>query len=295
MSSEQKSSDANAKLFKRGCITNGSGLAILGAVAYFLGIHTYVLVALGMQYAVFLLHGLPKRSETFYDLSGSFTHLAVVFTSLVSETRARSPRQMFAAVAAVIWMTRLGTFLFSRILKDGKDERFDRLKPVWLAFMGAWTLQALWVSLIQLPVVLLNSHDDVTATTTVDLAAMGLWVLGFLLEATADTQKQAFRHDPANRQKYIATGLWRYSRHPNYCGEIMMWSALAVLASVAGFHAAWLSPLFTVFLLTKVSGVPMLEKAGLKKWGDDAAYLHYMQNTSCIVPWFPASQGTKSE
>lgn len=291
MSSDTDTASRDAKLYKRGMVTNGCGVIILGVVSYFLGLQTYVLIALGLQYAVFLFHGLPMRSEKFYDLSGSFTHLALVFTSLVSERRERSPRQLFAAVAAVLWMTRLGTYLYSRILKDGKDERFDRLKPVWLSFMGAWTLQAVWVTLIEMPVVLLNSHDDLAATTNLDLAAMACWVIGYIVEATADTQKQAFRNIPSNRSKYITTGLWRYSRHPNYFGEILMWSSLAVLASMAGLHAAWLSPLFTVLLLTKVSGVPMVEKAGLEKWGNDPAYMHYMEKTSCIVPWLPAPRG----
>jgi len=288
MSSDDADASRNLKLYKRGMLTNGCGLLILGGIKYFLGLNTYVMIALGMQYGVFLLHGLPMRSEKFYDLSGSFTHLALVFTSLVSERRARSPRQLFAAVAAILWMARLGTFLYSRILKDGKDERFDRLKPVWLSFMGAWTLQAVWVTLIELPVILLNSFDDLEATTNLDFACMVFWAIGFVVEATADTQKQAFRNVPSNRSKYITTGLWGYSRHPNYFGEILMWSSLSILASAAGFHAAWLSPMFTVLLLTKVSGVPMVEKAGLEKWGKDPAYMHYMQKTSCIVPWLPA-------
>jgi len=89
---------------------------------------------------VFILHGLPNRSEKFYDLSGSLTHLAVVGTALLVEDEKKNGRQLFAALAATVWMTRLGTFLYNRILRDGKDERFDRLKIVWLSFMGAWTI-----------------------------------------------------------------------------------------------------------------------------------------------------------
>jgi len=301
--SEQAEQPVNrTKLYVRGTISNLAGFGILGSIAYFLDLGRYVAVASGIQMAVFALHGLPQNSEQIYDLSGSFTHLAVVAAALVAETKVRTPRQLFAALASVVWMTRLGTFLYSRILRDGKDARFDHIKPVWLSFMGAWTIQALWVTLIQLPVVLLNDRDDATGTTLVDLLLMALWLLGFLVEAAADTEKMAFRDDAANRHKFITTGLWRYSRHPNYFGEILMWSCMAGLASVSAIrqgipelHCGWFSPAFTAVLLLRVSGVPMVEKAGLKKWGSDPAYVHYIKNTSCVIPWFPACEPIEQE
>uniref|UniRef100_A0A7S3ZC58 Steroid 5-alpha reductase C-terminal domain-containing protein n=1 Tax=Lotharella globosa TaxID=91324 RepID=A0A7S3ZC58_9EUKA len=289
------------KLYLRGCVSNGIGLAILFSLSYYLGLQRYVLIAGGIQLLVFVIHGLPYRSEKFYDLSGSFTHLSVVASSLIIDVRKRSPRQVFAALAAVVWMSRLGTFLYARILRDGRDVRFDALKPVWLSFMGAWTIQAVWVSLVELPVVLLNDRDDNLELGIVDLIAMGLWILGFLLEAAADSQKMAFRDKAENKGRWIRTGLWRYSRHPNYFGEILMWGSLSFLSSSStGFsastqeeavmHFAWLSPLFTAFLLLLVTGVPMVEKAGLKKWGSEPEYVHYMKNTSCLLPWFPAPE-----
>merc|ERR1719469_1578485 len=159
-------------------------------------------------------------------------------------------------------MTRLGTFLYIRILKDGKDARFDHLKGAWLAFCGAWTLQACWVCVIQL---------------------LLLWLVGFGCECAADVQKFAFRLDAANRGAFITHGLWRYSRHPNYFGEILIWSSTALAVSVAGLRAsdpsllwAWLSPAFTALLLLRVSGIPMVEAAGTKQWGDDPRYRHYV-------------------
>jgi steroid 5-alpha reductase family enzyme len=291
-----------AKLYVRGTVSNLAGVSILASIAYFLDLGLYVAVAGGLQLAVFLLHGLPQSSEKFYDLSGSFTHFAVVAASLMSQTKLRTPRQLFVAIASVVWMTRLGTFLYSRILRDGKDARFDHIKPVWLSFMGAWTIQAVWVTLIQLPVVLLNDRTDAAGTGSVDVVLMALWLFGFLFEAAADTQKMVFRDDPANKHRFITTGLWQYSRHPNYFGEILMWSCMAGLASVSALHsgilalhAAWLSPAFTAVLLLRVSGVPMVEKAGQKKWGDDPAYQQYMKSTSCILPWFPAGENSEKK
>ena len=314
------SSTSVQKLNVRGAVTNALGLLVLFGISCIReGLWLYVAIACAIQYAVFALHGLPHRSEKYYDLSGSFTHLAVVAASLF-ETRARTPRQQLLSLGSVVWMTRLGTFLYIRILKDGKDTRFDHLKGAWLAFCGAWTLQACWVCVIQLPLLLLNTRDDTAAPLgPVDGLALLLWLVGFGCECAADVQKFAFRLDAANRGTsawskcppwqcpcpapvppqgaaggfeharhsqsrgqatgrpaiasgararrlrgrrfhtavdqvgaFITHGLWRYSRHPNYFGEILIWSSTALAVSVAGLRAsdpsllwAWLSPAFT--------------------------------------------------
>merc|ERR1711871_556951 len=211
-----------AKLYVRGCISNGLGLLILYGCARGLGVENHVYISAGIQLAVFLLHGLPFSSERFYDLSGSFTHFSLVAYSLAASPRVRTPRQVLLALFSVVWMTRLGTFLFARIQKDGKDERFDKLKACWLSFLGAWTLQACWVTLIQLPVILLNNRDDPSPLGSVDAVSLVLWVVGFLFEFTADIEKATFRADPANKSRFITTGAWALSRHPNYFGEIVI-------------------------------------------------------------------------
>jgi len=199
------------------------------------------------------------------------------------------------AQASVAWMTRLGSFLYLRISKDGRDERFDDLKKTWWSFLGCWTIQALWVVVIQTPVILINSRQDTTPLGPADYAAVAFWILGFMIEFCADNEKFVFRSNQDNRSKFITSGIWAYSRHPNYFGEILMWAALALSAGftkdIKG-HAsplfAWLSPVFTAFLLLFVSGVTMVEKAGNEKWGHLPEYQHYVKNTSCLIPWFPA-------
>jgi steroid 5-alpha reductase family enzyme len=255
-----------------------------------LGLPKYVAIAAGIQVAVFLLHGLPNRSEKFYDLSGSLTHFALVAASLM-ETRARSPRQILTALFSTAWMTRLGTFLFTRISRDGKDSRFDDISPVWLSFLGAWHLQAAWAVLTQLPVLLLNDGPDVAAVGAVDAACLAAWVVGFYLEFASDLQKFTFRGIKENNDKFISHGLWCLCRHPNYLGEIFMWMAMATCVSTTaaangrpGLRFAWLSPAFTSFLLLCVSGVPLVEKAGLKKWGADPAYQAYLRRTPLLLP-----------
>ena len=314
-------------LYLRGACSCALFLGILFIVGYSFGVELFAALALGVQLVVFALHAFPNNSEKFYDLTGSATHLALVLAScLLGGRREWSPRQLFVAVASSLWLSRLGTYLYSRILRDGKDERFDALKPVWVSFLGAWCGQAVWVMFIQLPVVLLNgSSDTAPATTLLDVAGMLLWFVGFAFEVAADTQKIAFRSRRANKKRWISTGLWRYSRHPNYFGEILMWSSMALVASSAplakvfdcaasavaaadlgalascagGLHSrlvgAWISPAFTAFLLLKVSGVPMLEALGAKKWGEEAAYVHYVKHTACVVPWWPAPEVAEVE
>lgn len=170
----------------RGCLTNGIPLGLFYVIGKYLDLAIYVYISLGIQYLVYLLHGLPFKSEKFYDLSGSVTHFALVVASLTLTSSTKSPRQIMIALASVIWMVRLGSFLFLRIEKDGKDGRFDPLKKNWLAFLGAWTVQALWVVLIQMPIILINLKEDQAPITWVDLAMLATWVFAFIIEVAAD-------------------------------------------------------------------------------------------------------------
>lgn len=284
--------DAAQKNLKVGLVSNGVAITGLLLISSALGLQKYALLALAIQWAVFLVHGLPFCSEKFYDASGSMTHLSLVVMSLL-EDPLRHPRQILTSVMAVMWLTRLGSFLFNRIVVDGKDDRFTELKKSTLRFMGAWTIQALWCFLIDLPVLIVNASPAGSgmSLSLQDVFGIALWTFGFLFEVVADGQKAAFRAKPENKGRFITEGLWRYSRHPNYFGEIVMWVGVCVSCANTWTGVQWmglLSPLFTTFLLTKVSGVPMLEKAGQKKWGHLPAYTHYMENTACIVPWQPA-------
>lgn len=274
------------------------GVAVVLMVAVVVGLISalaelpwrYAGIAFALQWGFFLLHGWPQRSEKLYDASGSLTHMALVIAALTADPL-RSPRQVVNGVLVVVWCTRLGTFLFNRIARDAKDSRFDKIKQQFWSFSIAWSLQVAWVFLLDLPVLITNTEYVQPPLDFFDAVGWGLWVVGFLVEAVADAQKLTFRSDPLNRGRFITCGLWRYSRHPNYFGEILMWVGICTSCSscLSGWGwVSWLSPVFNAFLLLKVSGVPMLEKAGEAKWGVESAYRHYMQNTSCIVPWRPA-------
>jgi steroid 5-alpha reductase family enzyme len=193
-------------------------------------------------------------------------------------------------------MTRLGSFLFLRIKKDGQDARFDVFKICQVSWMGCWSSQAIWVIMIQLPILLINERDDSAEYKIKDYITisvfMVLWVIGFICETAADNEKFVFKCRAENRGKYINSGIWRYSRHPNYFGEILMWLCISLLViskdlKDGPMYSALVSPGFTMFLLLGVSGIPMVDASGWKRWGHLEEYKAYMKNTSVLIPWFP--------
>lgn len=266
------------------------GVAMMLLFGYGLGLLPFVALSIGLQWGVYLVHGLPNNSEKFYDASGSVTYLALILASLLAKQQ-HNARAITNSILVVVWCTRLGSFLFARILKDGKDSRFDAFKRHWLRFLGVWTLQAGWVFLVSSPALVMASSENCAAKSVSFLDVLGwcCWVAAFLFEVVADAQKAAFRGNSANAHNFITDGLWAYSRHPNYFGEICMWIGICISGSSCfsgGEWLAWISPLTTFLLLTRVSGVPMLEKKGEQAWGKLPEYQWYMKHTPCIIPAF---------
>jgi steroid 5-alpha reductase family enzyme len=238
------------------------------------------------------------QTERFYDLTGSLTYIAVTIVAVLLGPTPDT-RSYVVLALVVVWAVRLGSYLFTRIRKVGKDDRFDAIKPSFIRFLNTWTLQGLWVS-ITLAAALAAITTDVRKGLGV-LAVIGLvvWLAGFGLEATADRQKSRFRSDPANRGVFIQTGVWAWSRHPNYLGEITLWAGVALIA-VPVLHgwqwATLISPVFVFLLITRLSGVPMLEKKADAKWGGRPDYEAYKQRTPVLVlrPPGTASRGRGS-
>jgi len=246
-----------------------------------------VLVGLAflIQWLVFIPSFL-QQTEHFYDLTGSLTYLSITTLALIL-TPGTDARSFLLFSMVIIWALRLGTFLFRRIQKAGKDDRFDEIKPNFMRFLNAWTLQALWITLTSSAALI-----AITSATrkSIDIfAVIGLlvWLFGFGFEVTADAQKSRFNADPANKGKFINSGLWSKSRHPNYFGEIVLWIGVLIIALpvLRGWQwVALISPLFVTLLLTRVSGVPMLEKKAAKKWGGQADYEEYKRRTPVLIP-----------
>ena len=240
----------------------------------------------------FLLHWLvfiPSyyyQTEHYFDLTGSVSYVASVITAIVMHPLL-DLRGLIIAILVAIWAIRLGSFLFIRVRKAGHDRRFAELKKSFWRYLFTWTLGGAWVF-----ITMAAALASITSMTQRPLGVwmligLILWVIGFSIEVMADRQKSDFRRDSANAEKFIKTGLWKYSRHPNYFGEIVLWLGIAVIAypTLVGWqYAALASPIFVTFLLVKVSGVKLLEESGLKRWGSDPAYQEYIANTSVLFP-----------
>jgi steroid 5-alpha reductase family enzyme len=242
-----------------------------------------------LNWLVFV-HAYAAQTERYFDLTGSLTYLSVVACAVALGSR--DPRALLLALLVGVWALRLGTFLFGRIRREGADHRFDALKPDFARFLLTWTLQGLWVFLTVSCA--LAAITAASAERLGPLAALGtaVWIAGFTIEGVADRQKAVFRADPANRHRFITTGLWAWSRHPNYCGEILLWIGVALIAlpALSGWPLVTLiSPLFVYVLLTRISGIPLLESRSDAKWGDDSEYQAYKARTPVLWLRPPAS------
>ena len=253
------------------------------------------MTAVGLSFVIALvLNGAffavaaARKTDVVTDLSYSLTFALLAVVLLF--TGGREPVQLVASLLVVLWAARLGTYLFRRILRMKVDHRFDGMRDKPLRFARFWLLQAIAVAVIMLPISYLLDRDDAPGFGAWSIAGAAVWLVGLLLEAAADAQKSAFKANDANRGRTITTGLWRYSRHPNYFGEILVWWGLFVYAVPVLSGAAFIvvaGPVFITVLLLFVSGIPPLERSADEKYGDDPAYRDYKRRTSVLVPLPP--------
>ena len=227
------------------------------------------------------------QTEKFFDLTGSITYSSVfIYCIYLTTSGDLNWGSLVISILVILWAGRLGTFLFTRIAKDGEDKRFRTIKPDIAQFFMTWTLQGMWVSLCSLCAITGIASDTGIIVNNIFYIGLVMFIGGFAIEIVADQQKTAFRAIPENRNKFITSGLWSKSRHPNYFGEIALWTGVAVMSfsSLSGIeYLTLISPIFTYLLLVKISGVRMLEGRGQKTWGDDEEYIAYMKNTPMVM------------
>ncbi len=229
------------------------------------------------------------ETEHYFDLTGSLTYVSVTLLAILF-TVDISLRDILLVLFVWIWAFRLGSFLFIRVKKAGSDGRFDLMKKDFWWFLMTWTIQGLWVFLTLAMALAAITSESKMAIDIFAIVGTLIWIFGFSIEAVADQQKTNFKDDPDNKDKFITVGLWSWSRHPNYFGEMVLWIGIAVIAFpvLIGWQlVALISPIFVIFLLTRISGITMLESRGYKKWKDDPAYIDYLERTSVLVPFPP--------
>ena len=245
-------------------------------------------IAFIIQWIVFL-PSFYFSTERFYDLTGSITYMIVIVTALYHKSEfigSRSDlRSLLIAGFVIIWALRLGSFLFLRVLKDKEDRRFSEWKKNFHQFLRVWTLQGLWIFLTSVAAVTAITSRKIIEPDLFLYIGSFLWVFGFLFESIADYQKRKFRSE--NKNKFIQSGLWSVSRHPNYFGEIVLWFGIALIAFptlVGSQYVSLISPVFVYLLLTRVSGVHILEKHADDTWGKKKDYKAYKEKTPVLFP-----------
>jgi steroid 5-alpha reductase family enzyme len=227
------------------------------------------------------------KTDKLTDISYSLTFIFLITLSFVFSEQ--SAFHLILALMVVLWATRLGAHLLYRVIIKGKDARFDKWRDSFLLFGRFWLLQGLTV-----PVVLLSSYYAMNAESKGIglLAILGLvvFVVGLILESVADYQKLKFSINTTNKNKWIDQGVWRLSRHPNYLGEMMVWTGIYIysiqaLSNLDLLFAA-ISPIYIIMLLMFVSGVPILEKQADDKWGHIKEYRDYKKRVGLLLPRF---------
>jgi len=244
---------------------------------------------------IFFIHAYIFQTEHYFDATGSFTYISLSIILILnsifnSSFEGLNPYTYLIGIMVILWSLRLGMFLFKRVKDVGQDVRFIEMKKDFFWFFMTWTLSGLWVFLTYVA--------GLSAMTSINLienmsfyhfafmiTGFLLWVLGFFIEILADNQKKIFRENLSNKGKFISSGLWAWSRHPNYFGEIILWLGIAIIAFPSmegGEFLGLISPLFVYVLLTKISGIPMLEKSSDNKWGLEEDYIKYKKTTPIL-------------
>ena len=258
-------------------------------IAYVVG-SRIVFIAVLLAFLISWLAYIPAylfQTEKFYDLTGSIKYLLLTwFIYILShELYGYSSGNLILAFLISIWTIRLGSFLFMRIHKEGEDKRFRTIKTSASQFLFTWTLSGMWVSLCSICAWTAMANPSGVTMNLITYIGIGLFIIGFSIEIIADHQKTVFRSNSENKNKFITSGLWSKSRHPNYLGEIVLWFAIAVISfsSLNGMqYIALISPIFTYLLLVYISGVRMLEDRANKKWGHLEEYKKYRKETPAL-------------
>ena len=258
--------------------------------------HSYILFI--CMSSIFMIHWIifiPSyifKTEKYYDITGTIAYLSMILVALyfiiIVNGEELSIRSLVSTFLVLIWAVRLGIFLLLRVVKAGEDKRFENVKLSFSKFLMYFTISSLWVFLTTINFLTMLLHNSVLINDIFFLLGLLIWIIGFIIEVVADEQKRRFKLNLDNKGKFISTGLWSYSRHPNYFGEILLWIGMAIISLpvLLGWeYITLISPLFVYMLLTKMSGIPILEKQSNERWGNQSDYQNYKKITPILFPF----------
>ena len=253
------------------------------------------IICMALSFIIHWLVFIPSyfyKTEKFYDITGTVAYLSILLTTaylinLVNDEGILL-RSIISIIFVMIWAIRLGIFLFKRVIKVGEDKRFEHAKKSFSKFLMFFNISALWVflTIVNVLTMIINNSDSVTDLFFI--IGFKIVIIGFIIEVVADMQKRKFRTNISNKGQFISSGLWSISRHPNYFGEMMIWvgmSFVTIPILIGWQFITLISPIFVIFLLTKVSGINLLEASANDKWGADKNYQDYKDKTSVLIPF----------
>lgn len=253
------------------------------------------IICMALSFIIHWLVFIPSyffKTEKFYDITGTVAYISILLTTaylinLVNDEGILL-RSIISIIFVMIWAIRLGIFLFKRVIKVGEDKRFEHAKKSFSKFLMFFNISALWVflTIVNVLTMIINNSDSVTDLFFI--IGFTIVIIGFIIEVVADMQKRKFRTNISNKGQFISSGLWSISRHPNYFGEMMIWvgmSFVTIPILIGWQFITLISPIFVIFLLTKVSGINLLEASANDKWGADKNYQDYKDKTSVLIPF----------
>mgnify|MGYP001414745885 FL=1 len=237
--------------------------------------------------STFFLHSYIYKTDIFFDLVGSLSFLSIGVISLLLIPNIDA-NQILVFFLLLFWSLRLGPFLFIRRLGANNDERLEEFFKSPLSLYFLWSMNSLWVFFTSLSMIIIFSSPNENEFGLIQWLGLIVWVTGYVIEVISDSQKTKF--NKFNKGKFINIGLWKYIRHPNYLGEIIIWVGIFIISlnyihSLTSFLSI-LSPIFVFLLLRFITGVPQLEARGKEKWGHLDEYNSYKEKTGLLFPKF---------
>lgn len=245
---------------------------------------TLLMISLGFNLLMFIPAYFYK-TDKLTDLSYAISFVALATYGILFNGVTFPALLLFLMI--FLWALRLGAYLFIRINKIKKDSRFDEMRKHFWKFLSFWILQGITVWIVLIPSILFFINKP-QSTSILSLIGVLIWFSGLSIETIADLQKYYFINNPENKGKWIETGFWKFSRHPNYFGEIVLWAGVYIYTAfgLSGYQVllGMIGPVYIAVLIIFVSGIPLLEKSADERWGKDKNYQIYKEKTSVLVP-----------
>jgi steroid 5-alpha reductase family enzyme len=257
-----------------------SYLSLLGWIALFI---------LGMMTAIWIL-SLILKNTSIVDIFWGLGFVLVNWLSIVLLPGPMNLNRLILALLVSIWGLRLTTYILIRNAGKGEDYRYQKWRTQygkrwwWVSFFQTYLLQGVLMWIIAVPISGVHYFSAESSFNVFSVLGIVVWAIGFFFEAVGDAQLARFKANPENKGKLLQTGVWRYTRHPNYFGDSAQWWAFYLIAIAAGAWWTIFSPILMTFFLIRVSGVAMLEKALIET---KPGYREYAARTNSFIPWFP--------